>query len=348
MEFFWNSFALIEKPVFKAMAPQMQSTDLTSTVGYDSIIQHLNDGRKNCKEFEDFLKERATIEEKYGKELINLTKKKPCGQTELNTLKRALEVFKQQVDGVGQSHIQLAQTLREEARKMEDFREKQKRHQKKLELVMDAIHKNRNLQYKKTVEAKRLYEQRCRDKDEAEQAVHRNANLVTQKQQEKLFVKLAQSKSALEDSDRQYQLNVGALEKIREEWQNEHTKACEFLESQEYERINYFRNALWLHLNQLSQECVQSDERYEETRRSLEMCSIEKDIEFFVNFRKTGSMPPAPVVYENYYNTQRNTTSTRNQAPAPGIGRRGPLPIPVSGPGDPDYATIDGYSLIHH
>uniref|UniRef100_A0A8C4YP94 Proline-serine-threonine phosphatase-interacting protein 2 n=1 Tax=Gopherus evgoodei TaxID=1825980 RepID=A0A8C4YP94_9SAUR len=289
--------------------------------GYDSIVQHLNDGRKNCKEFEDFLKERATIEEKYGKELINLTKKKPCGQTELNTLKRALEVFKQQVDGVGQSHIQLAQTLREEARKMEDFREKQKLHRKKIELVMDAIHKNRNLQYKKTVEAKRLYEQRCRDKDEAEQAVHRNANLVTQKQQEKLFVKLAQSKSALEDSDRQYQLNVGALEKIREEWQNEHTKACEFFETQESERINYFRNALWLHLNQLSQECVRSDERYEETRRSLEMCSIEKDIEFFVNFRKTGSVPPGPVVYENYYNTQRNATTMRNQAPAPGIGR---------------------------
>lgn len=35
--------------------------------------------------------------------------------------------------------------------------------------------------------AKRLYEQRCRDKDEAEQAVHRNANLVTQKQQEKVW-----------------------------------------------------------------------------------------------------------------------------------------------------------------
>ncbi|EMP40141.1 Ectopic P granules protein 5 like protein [Chelonia mydas] len=276
-----------------------KSTDLTSTAGYDNIIQHLNDGRKNCKEFEDFLKERATIEEKYGKELINLTKKKPCGQTELNTLKRALEVFKQQVDGVGQSHIQLAQTLREEARKMEDFREKQKLHRKKIELVMEAIHKNRNLQYKKTVEAKRLYEQRCRDKDEAEQAVHRNANLVTQRQQEKLFVKLAQSKSVLEDSDRLYQLNVGALEKIREEWQNEHTKACEFFETQESERINYFRNALWLHLNQLSQECVRSDERYEETRRSLEMCSIEKDIEFFVNFRKTGSVPPGGGRYQS-------------------------------------------------
>uniref|UniRef100_A0A8C9NUG2 Proline-serine-threonine phosphatase-interacting protein 2 n=1 Tax=Serinus canaria TaxID=9135 RepID=A0A8C9NUG2_SERCA len=275
------------------------STDLTSTVGYDSIIQHLNDGRKNCKEFEDFLKERAIIEEKYGKELINLSKKKPCGQTELNTLKRSLDVFKQQIDNVGQGHIQLAQTLREEAKKMEDFREKQKLHRKKIELIMEAIHKNRNLQYKKTMEAKRLYEQRCRDKDEAEQAVHRNANLVTPKQQEKLFLKLAQTKSALEDTDRSYQQSVTTMEKIRDEWQNEHIKACEFFETQECERINYFRNALWLHVNQLSLGCVQNDEKYEEIRKSLEMCSIEKDVDFFVNLRKTGSLAPGKSLVES-------------------------------------------------
>nr|XP_030113379.2 proline-serine-threonine phosphatase-interacting protein 2 isoform X2 [Taeniopygia guttata] len=246
------------------------STDLTSTVGYDSIIQHLNDGRKNCKEFEDFLKERAIIEEKYGKELINLSKKKPCGQTELNTLKRSLDVFKQQIDNVGQGHIQLAQTLREEAKKMEDFREKQKLHRKKIELIMEAIHKNRNLQYKKTME---------------------------------------------------------------------------FFETQECERINYFRNALWLHVNQLSLGCVQNDEKYEEIRKSLEMCSIEKDVDFFVNLRKTGSLAPAPVVYENYYNAQRNVTPVRSPAPVP-IPRRGPLPTPTSAPGEPDYATVDGYSLV--
>ncbi|KAI1240262.1 hypothetical protein IHE44_0011721 [Lamprotornis superbus] len=202
------------------------STDLTSTVGYDSIIQHLNDGRKNCKEFEDFLKE--------------------------STLKRSLDVFKQQ-------------------------------------LIMEAIHKNRNLQYKKTMEAKRVYEQRCRDKDEAEQA---------------------------------------------------------FFETQECERINYFRNALWLHVNQLSLGCVQNDEKYEEIRKSLEMCSIEKDVDFFVNLRKTGSLAPAPVVYENYYNAQRNVTPARSPAPVP-ISRRGPLPTPTSAPGEPDYATVDGYSLVH-
>lgn len=31
---------------------------------------------------------------------------------------------------------------------------------------------------------------------------------------------------------------------------------------------------------------------YEEVRKSLEVCSIEKDIEYFVNQQKTGQTPP--------------------------------------------------------
>ncbi|NWV62906.1 PPIP2 protein, partial [Malurus elegans] len=289
------------------------STDLTSTIGYDSIIQHLNDGRKNCKEFEDFLKERAIIEEKYGKELINLSKKKPCGQTELNTLKKSLDVFKQQIDNVGQGHIQLAQTLREEAKKMEDFREKQKLHRKKIELIMEAIHKNRNLQYKKTMEVKQM----CCGFLPCGLSLLLFSTFLLSPIFWQLFLKLAQTKSALEDTDRNYQQSVTTLEKIREEWQNEHIKACEFFETQECERINYFRNALWLHVNLLSLGCVQNDEKYEEIRKSLEMCSIEKDVDFFVNLRKTGSLAPAPIVYENYYNTQRNVTPARSPAPVP-------------------------------
>nr|XP_008538498.1 PREDICTED: proline-serine-threonine phosphatase-interacting protein 2 isoform X2 [Equus przewalskii] len=290
-----------------------ECSDILSTVGYDSIIQHLNNGRKNCKEFEDFLKERASIEEKYGKDLLNLSRKKPCGQSEINTLKRALEVFKQQVDNVAQCHIQLAQTLREEARKMEEFREKQKLQQKKTELIMDAAHKQKSLQFKKTMDAKKNYEQKCRDKDEAEQAVHRSANLVNPKQQEKLFVKLATSKTAVEDSDKAYMLHVNTLDKIREEWQSEHIKACQM---------------------------------YEEVRKSLEMCSIEKDIEYFVNQRKTGQTPPAPIMYENFYSPQKNAAPP-GKATGPNVARRGPLPVPKSLPGDPDYSLIGDYSLIY-
>ncbi|XP_034799498.2 proline-serine-threonine phosphatase-interacting protein 2 isoform X3 [Pan paniscus] len=289
------------------------SADILSTIGYDNIMQHLNNGRKNCKEFEDFLKERAAIEERYGKDLLNLSRKKPCGQSEINTLKRALEVFKQQVDNVAQCHIQLAQSLREEARKMEEFREKQKLQRKKTELVMDAIHKQKSLQFKKTMDAKKNYEQKCRDKDEAEQAVSRSANLVNPKQQEKLFVKLATSKTAVEDSDKAYMLHISTLDKIREEWQSEHIKACEM---------------------------------YEQVRKSLEMCSIQRDIEYFVNQRKTGQIPPAPIMYENFYSSQKNAVPA-GKATGPNLARRGPLPIPKSSPDDPDYSLVDDYSLLY-
>ncbi|XP_065788710.1 proline-serine-threonine phosphatase-interacting protein 2 [Muntiacus reevesi] len=323
------------------------TSDILSTIGYDSIIQHLNNGRKNCKEFEDFLKERASIEERYGKDLLNLARKKPCGQSETNTLKRALEVFKQQVDNVAQNHIHLAQTLREEARKMEEFREKQKLQRKKTELIMDAAHKQKSLQFKKTMDAKKNYEQKCRDKDEAEQAVHRSANMANPKQQEKLFVKLATSKTAVEDSDKAYMQHINTLDRVRSEWQSEHIKACEVFETQECERINFFRNALWLHVNQLSQQCVTSDEMYEEVRKSLEMCSIEKDIEYFVNQRRTGQTPPAPIMYENFYCPQKNAAPP-GKATGSNSARRGPLPNPKSLPDDPDYCLLDNnYSLIY-
>lgn len=35
-----------------------QTADLTSSAGYDAIIQYLNDGKRTCKEVEDFMKAR--------------------------------------------------------------------------------------------------------------------------------------------------------------------------------------------------------------------------------------------------------------------------------------------------
>uniref|UniRef100_A0A8C1Q376 Proline-serine-threonine phosphatase interacting protein 2 n=1 Tax=Cyprinus carpio TaxID=7962 RepID=A0A8C1Q376_CYPCA len=253
------------------------NTDVTSTAGYDSIIQHLNDGKRTCKEIEDFMKARAVIEEKYGKELLALSKK-VCGSSEMNTLKRSLDVFKLQTENVSLSHLHLAQTMREEAKKLEDFREKQKETRKKVEQQMDVLHKQKAAQYKKTTEAKKTYEQKCRDKEEAEQNMNRNATTSSSKQQEKVH--------------RVYSQNVSLLGKMREEWLNEHVKACEFFEKQEMERINTLRNSVWTHLNHLSQQCVTSDELYEDVRKSLEQCNIQEDIEHFINLRRTGDKPP--------------------------------------------------------
>ncbi|XP_029502895.2 proline-serine-threonine phosphatase-interacting protein 2 isoform X2 [Oncorhynchus nerka] len=310
--------------------------ELTSTGGYDCIIQHLNDGKRTCKEIEDFMKARASIEEKYAKELLGLSKK-VCGHNEMNTLKRSLDMFK------------LPQTMRDEAKKLEDFRERQKETRKKVEQQMDALHKQRATQFKKTMETKKTYEQKCRDKEEAEQNMNRNASTSNVKQQEKLLTKTQQAKQNAEEADRLYMHNVSVLGKTREDWQKEHIKACEVFEKQEVERINTLRNMVWTHLNQLSQQCVTSDELHEEVRKSLEQCDIQEDIEHFVNLRRTGDKPPAPVLYENFYSGQRVPTGPPSSRTAPPITRRGPLPNPDNTEGDVIYSTVDpGYSALQY
>ncbi|XP_004549779.1 proline-serine-threonine phosphatase-interacting protein 2 isoform X1 [Maylandia zebra] len=330
-DFFWNS-------------------DLTSTVGYDAIIQYLNDGKRTCKEVEDFMKARASVEEKYAKELLSLSKK-VCGHSEMNTLKRSLDMLKLQTEQVSLSHLQLAQNMREEAKKLEDFKEKQKEARKKVEQQMDALHKQRSSQYKKTMDSKKTYDQKCRDKEEADQNVNRNTNTNNTKHMEKLYAKAQQAKQNAEEADRLYQQNVTTLGKIRDDWIKEHIKACEMFEKQSVERINFLRNTVWTHLNQLSQQCVTSDELYEEVRKSLEQCDIQEDIEHFVNLRQTGDKPPVPVVYENFYSGQRSPTGAPSFRMPPPVNRRGPLPLPTQNSNDDShYSTVEdaGYSVIQY
>ncbi|TNM92304.1 hypothetical protein fugu_019316, partial [Takifugu bimaculatus] len=280
------------------------NVELISTGGYDTIIHYLNDGKRTCKEIEEFIKARASIEEKYAKDLLSLSKK-VCGHAEMNALKKSLDVFKLQTEHVSLAHLQLAQSMRGEVKKLEEFREKQKEMKKKMEQNMDAFHKLKSSQFKKTMEAKKMYEHKCRDKEEADQNVNRNANTSNSKQIDKvdaIFIRCASP------ADRSYQQNINTLAKAREDWIREHVSSCEVFENLAKERIVFLRNAVWTHLNQLSQQCVTNDELYEEVRKSLECCDVQRDIEHFINLRKTGEKPPAPVLYESFYTTQRSPT----------------------------------------
>ncbi|XP_062276870.1 proline-serine-threonine phosphatase-interacting protein 1a isoform X1 [Scomber scombrus] len=367
--------------------------DFISNIGYETIMQRLNDGRRTCKDMEELLKMRASAEEKYGKELVTIARK-AGGVYEICTLKTSFDEMKTQIENIGNLHIQLSGFLKDEVKRMEQFRERQKEQRKKVlkrslsssfayrgnlkkrccflsltscfsqfEVVMDKVQKTKVSLYKKTIESKRSYEQRCKEADEAEQTAEKmgNATTATPKQIEKMNNKSKQCREAAEEAEKQYISNIEQLEKIRQEWDSTHISTCETFQQQEEDRISVLRNAMWVHCNHLSMQCVKDDECYDDVRKTLEKCDIIIDNNCFVETKSTGSTPSAPIEYQNYY--ERDARADRNGGAGfvGGVMKRfsnllqgncssgsktsinEPVAQPTGEPSDGVYASIPGF-----
>ncbi|XP_068743904.1 proline-serine-threonine phosphatase-interacting protein 1-like [Montipora capricornis] len=296
-------------------------TDFNSTAGFDVLCERMRDGKQMCQDFEEFLRQRADAEEKYGKSLIRIATNAK-GKEEIGTLKESWEILKAETENMGKLHLSLAHQLTEQLEQcVRDFRETQREKRKRVEESMKRAQRNKKSCFDNNARNKRTYEQKCREADIAEDALRRSVSLVS-KDEDKLRTKHGRAKTAVEQADTAYQNSVRVLEDARVVWEKEMEQCCDLFQSLEKERIAFLRNAFWVFSNMTSLNCVKVDEICEEMRRSLELCEVESDIHLFISMKKTGSERPARIDYENFYMTQ---SSQKVLSPSSGVNISGPV-----------------------
>ncbi|CAG02354.1 unnamed protein product, partial [Tetraodon nigroviridis] len=290
--------------------------DFTNHAGYEAVIRRLQDGRQMCKDVEELLKMRFTPTVRKHKQDTVCTGCLPDPAVLLlffSTLKASFEEIKSQLENIGNFHIQLSDTLKEEVKKIEVFRERQKEQKKKFQSIMEKIQRKKVSLYKKTMESRKNYQLRCKEADEAEQTAQKT-NLAA-KNSDKIRHRANQCRQNAIEAEKLHSSTIVSLESVRKDWEEAHKSTCEVFQQLEMDRIAVLRCALWDHCNYLSVQCVKDDESYEEVRRKLEKCDIITDINCFIRMKSTGTKPPEPVLFESCYEAGRSTNDN-HQAPS--------------------------------
>ncbi|KAJ8035942.1 Proline-serine-threonine phosphatase-interacting protein 1 [Holothuria leucospilota] len=293
-----------------------QDRDIVGTVGFEALVKRLKEGNNVCKEIEDFLKSRG--------------------------LRESWDEFVKQTENEAQLHTRLGTHLATVAKKIEEFRMDQKQRRSKLEDNVKQLQNHKKECYQKVMTLKERYENKCKEADMIEDVYTREEPTLP-----------PAKKTAVNEV---YKKSVQTLEDSRTSWETSMTKFCHEAQTLEEERIHFLRNEMWVVTNHVSENCVSVDNVQEEVRKVLEKCLAEKDLNLFVQQKRTGNKRPEPVWYESYYQDERisrnhllNGTSYNNVGSSTGHPNlhREPLPsVPTASPGRLPSEDNDIYASV--
>ena len=275
--------------------------DLNNTVGFDVLSQRMREGRKLCKEIEEYLKQRSKIEAQYSKDLQKLNK--DTHKEDISGLDKSWRELKLQTENMCHAHDIAAKHFMKLSTEISAFNFEQKRLTKEVEDKVSKLHNAAKTTLGKVNNQHKVYSLKFDENITAQSAVKFNENnsySVTPKDMEKSRNRANKIKEDLERASNLFKNLVQQVQEEMTNWEKEMSVLCNTFEELDEKRIDHLREYLWQCTNIDSQANVDHDKCCEHVRVQLEKCDIDKDIEFFIAKHSTGNKRPGRVEYKGH------------------------------------------------
>ncbi|KAJ3121355.1 hypothetical protein HK100_012413 [Physocladia obscura] len=267
------------------------NTQGESDKGLDVLIFRMKNGKHVTSEISALFKERAAIEEEFGKRLAKLAKSFTTNEEigKFRTLRESLDLVKTELETSARAHLDIANEIRIQLEKpCMDFVGQQSTVRKTQHATVERRLKVKAAMSANVAKAKARYISKCH---EVAQLSIPQPNL-PKEATEKLQSKLERAQQQATQQDLEYVSAVERLADAHSHWEEDYRVACNEFQRLEEERIDYIRGRLWAYANIISTLCVSDDESCERIRQSLEKCNVGKDISIFIESKRTGSEIP--------------------------------------------------------
>ncbi|KAL5258143.1 hypothetical protein ACHWQZ_G012932 [Mnemiopsis leidyi] len=277
-------------------------SEFNSTTGFDRLTAKMKQGKQSLTDYIEFVKKRSQIELRYGQDMCKLANS-VLGRGEVGTLHSSLEIFQKETDEIGKLALQCSKLLTENIQQiLTEFRDNQRETRRPYEDNVKKSIRNKKSSYDQLQRCKQAYERACVEADKSSEILQQNMTQ-PQRKVDQLKAKMKSSRLAAETANKEYEDSVKTLEVARQNWESDYSLYTKKMQSLEEDRLQKLRNSLWNYTNLCSQTLVETDQRLEEVRKSLEHCDLRHDLNLYIKQNKTGTNRPEAIGYENYYNS---------------------------------------------
>ncbi|KAL1406217.1 formin-binding protein [Vanrija albida] len=264
--------------------------------GYEVIMARLRGASRTIDELKQFWKERAAIEEEYGKRLQKLAKL-PLGKDEIGDLAASLQSIQEETAAQASYHLNLSTDLHQLVEVPTTELGNRYAHVKKgMQATVEKAWRNKGLQEGHVAKTRERYESDCLKLN----SYTANTQLVQGKELEKIHGKADRVRQTIGSNEQDFRNFVSVLEGTTQKWENEWKTFTDHVQDLEEDRLVQTKDIAWAYANQVSQVCVEDDSSCERIRERLEQFEPASDMFHFVRGWGTGDQIPDPPKFVNY------------------------------------------------